>query len=58
MNQLAEWRKKAIFYWEKAQVTRDFKLRDQYTELSARYLGMARKFEDRAAAAALPNGRR
>ena len=53
MNQPAEWRKKAAFYWEKAESTQDFGLREQYTELAARYLGMAEKFEDRVVAAAV-----
>lgn len=57
MNQPAEWRKKAALYWEKAESTQDFALREQYTELAARYLGMAEKFEDRMVAAAVLDGR-
>lgn len=57
MNQAAEWRNKAALYWEKAQSTKDFELREQYTELAARYLGMAEKLEDRVVAAAVLNGR-
>ena len=58
MNQPAEWRNKAAFYWEKAESTQDFALREQYTELAARYLAMAEKFEDRVVADAVLNGRR
>jgi hypothetical protein len=55
MQQPAEWRKKAALYSEKVRATEDFDLREQFTELAARYLEMAQKFEDRVADAALLN---
>jgi hypothetical protein len=57
MNQPAEWREKATLLWEKARITEDFDLREQYAELAARYLDMAEKFEDWVVAAAVLNAR-
>ena len=57
MKHPAEWREKATLYWEKARTTKDFDLREQYTELAARYLDMAEKFEDGMVAAAVLNAR-
>jgi hypothetical protein len=39
-------------YWEKAGAQTDFRVREQFAELAARYLDMADKLEDRMAASA------
>jgi hypothetical protein len=57
MREPAEWRQKAALCSEKARATEDFELRERYTELAARYLEMAEKFEDRTVAAAVLNER-
>jgi hypothetical protein len=57
MQQPENWRGKATIYWEKAQTTEDFELRERYTELAVQYLEMAEKFEDRVVAAAVLNAR-
>jgi hypothetical protein len=57
VQQPEDWREKATLYWEKAQTTEDFALRERYAELAVRYLEMAEKFEDRVVAAAVLNAR-
>jgi hypothetical protein len=57
MQRPAEWREKATLYWEKAQSTKDFDLREQYTELATRFLDMVQKFEDRMVSAPVRNRR-
>jgi hypothetical protein len=55
MQEPAEWREKAALYSEKARATDDFDLREQFTELTVRYLEMAEKFEDHVVAAVVFN---
>ena len=55
--QPSEWRERAALYSEKARATEDFDLREQYTELAARYLEMAEKFDDPMVATAVLNER-
>jgi hypothetical protein len=58
MRQPAEWREKATEYLDKSKFVADLALRQQFTELAARYLDMAEKFEDRMCAAAILNTRK
>jgi hypothetical protein len=52
-----EWRDKAAEYWDLAQMAKDYRIREQFTQLAARYLDMAEKFEDRVVAAAILNAK-
>jgi hypothetical protein len=57
MWQPAEWRERATEYLDKAQVAKDFSLREQFAELAARYLDMAEKLENQVVAAAILNAK-
>ena len=57
MPEPAKWREMAQQYWEKAGTQTDFRVREQFAELAARYLDVAEKFEDRMVAGAVLNGR-
>jgi hypothetical protein len=46
MKSPTEWRKKAIEFRETARTMTDDGLREQYAELSARYLGQAERLDD------------
>jgi hypothetical protein len=52
MPEPAKWRGMAQQYWEKAGTQTDFRVREQFAELAARYLDMAEKLEDRMVASA------
>jgi hypothetical protein len=49
----AEWREKAVEYWDKARGEENYSLREQFAELAARYLDMAEKLEDQVVAATI-----
>lgn len=57
LRQPAEWRERATEYLDKAQMSKDFSLREQFAELAARYLDMAEELEDQVIAAAVLNAR-
>jgi hypothetical protein len=56
MPEPAKWREMAQQYWETAGTQTDFRLREQFAELAARYLDMAERLEDRMVAAATAKG--
>lgn len=57
LRQPAEWRDKASEYLDMAQTAQDFILREQFSELAARFLDMAEKLEGEMVAVAVLNAR-